>query len=70
MGLSTTELQDQLKAIEKAYYSGATKVKYADREVNYRTLAEMQTIIDNLQKKLGLKSGIKFVETTFDNGLK
>lgn len=70
MALTNQELQDQLTALEKAYYSGTLKVKYADREVSYRSLDEMQKIMDNLQRKLGLSKGMKFVEMDFDNGLK
>lgn len=69
MGISNQELQIQLDAIEKAYYSGALKVKYADREVNYRSLAEMDQIIQKLKKKLGQSKGIKLVQVEFDNGL-
>lgn len=70
MALTNQELQEQLTALEKAYYSGTLRVKYADREVSYRTLDEMQKIMDNLQKRLGINKGMKFIEMNFDNGLK
>ena len=69
MGITNEKLQEQLDAIETAYYTGVLKVKYSDREVNYRTLAEMDQIIQKLKKKLGLVKGIKLVEVEFDNGL-
>lgn len=33
--------QAQLDALNKAIANGSTKVKYADREVTYRSLSEM-----------------------------
>lgn len=44
-----------LEALEKAIASGTTRVKYSDREVNYRTLDEMLKIRDMMAKELGDK---------------
>ena len=67
MALTNGELQQQLDALETAYYSGTLKVKYGDREVNYRTADEMLRIISRLKKKLGLTSnGIKMVQASYE----
>ena len=47
---------EQLTALESAYYQGATKVKYADKEVNYMSRADMKQIIDEMREELGLTS--------------
>lgn len=64
--------QAQLDALNKAIANGSTKVKYADREVTYRTLSEMlklrSVMMDELQlpgttrssfKKFGYSKGIQ-----------
>lgn len=64
------KLLQQYEALNTAIYSGALKVKYADREVGYRSLDEMIRIRDDLKKTLGLTKGIRFIEMEFDSGLK
>ena len=46
--------ESDLIILEKAIAQGATRVKYADKEVEYRTLTEMMTIRDNIRTELGL----------------
>lgn len=41
--------EDDLKAIKSAYAQGAFRVKYADKEVEYRSLAEMKQIISEIE---------------------
>lgn len=41
-----------LEALEKAIASGTTRVKYSDREVNYRSLDEMLKIRDLIAKEV------------------
>ncbi|MDZ4678406.1 MAG: hypothetical protein SGI74_12955 [Oligoflexia bacterium] len=49
---------DQLTALELAISQGALRVKYADKEVIYRSLDEMLRIRDLMRKDLGvIKSG-------------
>ena len=45
---------DQLKSLESAIADGALKVKYSDKEVEYRSLEEMLKIRDIMRNALGL----------------
>lgn len=45
--------QSQLDAIRAAYYKGVQSVTYKGRTVEYRSLAEMKRIIDELERELG-----------------
>ena len=45
---------DDLTALDKAIKTGALRVKYLDREVLYRSLAEMLQVRALMQKDLGL----------------
>lgn len=48
--------QADLSAIEEAIATGAMKVRFADnREVTYRSLAEMRSIRDEIAAALGAK---------------
>lgn len=65
--------ESDLVVLEKAIAQGATRVKYADKEVEYRSLTEMMTIRDNIRTELGLNGtdpnpGRKFA--SFSKGLK
>lgn len=42
----------QLAAIKAARATGAKRVRYADREIEYRSLAEMNTAIAALEAEL------------------
>jgi hypothetical protein len=46
-----------LAAIEKAIASGATRVKYSDKEVEYRSMKEMMQARDLIRKELGITDG-------------
>lgn len=46
--------QSDLDAINTAIASGALKVKYADREVQYQSLADLLKIKGLIEKELGL----------------
>lgn len=61
--------QTDLDAIEKAIASGALKVKYADKEVNYRSLDEMLKIRDQIRRALGKTSLSGSLTPTFTKGL-
>lgn len=48
-------VQTDLDALEQAIAGGALKVRYADgREVQYRSLAEMRSIRDEIRRELGV----------------
>ena len=48
------QLLEQISVLQAAIATGALKVKYADKEVEYRTLLEMQQILNQLQAEAGL----------------
>lgn len=59
-----------LQALEKAIASGTLSVKYADRQVNYRSLDEMLKIRDMIAKELGQKATGPFRKVAqFSTGL-
>lgn len=48
--------QAQLDAIERALVSGSRRVKFEDREVEYKSTTELIRIRDMIQRELGLTS--------------
>lgn len=48
--------QSQLDALDEAIASGTLKVKYSDKEVEYRSLREMMQLRDFMARKLGQTS--------------
>lgn len=60
-----------LETLEKAVAQGTLRVKYADKEIEYRSLNEMLRLLDLMRKELGVapkNGGRKFA--SFDKGLK
>lgn len=49
---------DQLNTITQAIAEGATRVKYQDKEVEYRSLQEMREIKAEMEADLGLTDNI------------
>jgi len=47
---------ERLEALEEAIADGALKVKYSDKEVEYRSLKDMMKIRDTMRKALGIDS--------------
>ena len=45
---------EKLQALEEAIGEGVLKVKYSDKEVEYRSLDEMYRIRNSMRKSLGL----------------
>lgn len=45
---------DNLELLEAAIAEGALKVKYTDKEIEYRSLKDMLKIRDLIKKELGL----------------
>lgn len=45
----------RLEALEAAIAEGVLRVKYSDKEVQYRSLAEMLQVRDIMRRALGLK---------------
>jgi len=48
--------QEDLTKLEAAIAGGALRVKYKDREVTYRSLAEMLQLRDQMRNDLGLNT--------------
>lgn len=46
---------ERLEALEAAIADGVLKVKYTDKEIEYRSLDDMLKARDLIRKKLGLK---------------
>ena len=49
-----TFTKENLTALEHAIAEGAKRVKYSDKEIEYRSLEEMLKIRDLMKKELGL----------------
>lgn len=47
---------DDVATLEKAIAQGALRVKYADKEIEYRSLSEMLRLLDVMRKDLGISS--------------
>lgn len=61
---------DQLQALEAAIAQGAMRVKYADHEVQYRSLDEMLRLRDMMRRDLGLSDTSRdSMYPTFSKGL-
>lgn len=63
--------QNQLNALEAAIAEGALTVKYQDKSVEYRSLADMLKIRDIMKTDLGLNAnnGGGIVYPSFSKGL-
>jgi len=48
---------EQIAAMKNALASGVLRVRFADREVEYRSFKEMQAIIDAAETELAAESG-------------
>jgi len=60
----------ELQALEAAAASGTRRVKYADREVEYRSLTEIRSLIVEKRRELGLsKRGLSFDYLKVDKDL-
>lgn len=47
---------ERLTALEKAITDGVRRVKYSDKEVEYRSIEEMMKVRELMRRKLGLTS--------------
>lgn len=59
----------QLEALEKAIAEGAQRVKYQDKEVEYRSLEEMMAIRDAMRRDLGIVCNSRRTVGVFSSGL-
>ncbi|MBO6755741.1 MAG: hypothetical protein JJ902_05410 [Roseibium sp.] len=58
-GLSLQEKQELLKELKGIRWSGAQRVKFNDRDVTYRTEAELKTAIAALENEIAAAQGQK-----------
>ena len=58
--MSTTSTEgytlERLRCLESAIAEGALKVKYSDKEIEYRSLKDMLKIRDDIKRDLGLSN--------------
>lgn len=54
MATAPTYTIDDYNRLKKAIALGAIKVKYADKEVNYPSLADMRNLLAQMAAELGL----------------
>lgn len=62
--------QTDLDAIEKALASGTLVVKYNDKQVTYRSIAEMMQVRDMIRRALGKTNQTQRFTANFSKGLK
>ena len=55
-GTTTSYTLAQLHEIEAAYATGATSVGHGDKRVSYRSLDEMERIMAEMRRALGITS--------------
>lgn len=66
--LTPQEKQVFLRDLKEAYYSGAHRVRFRERDVTYRSSAEMKAIIEELEGNLKQRRPRPAVFTTFGRG--
>ena len=59
---------EQYTALCSAIALGVTKVAYADKTVEYRSLAEMKQLKADMELSLGMRTQSKIIRTQFDRG--
>lgn len=67
--LTADEKAQFLRDLKEAYYLGANRVKFRERDVSYRNRADMKAIIDELESELAVGRRRKqVILTTFGRG--
>lgn len=62
------EKRSFLRDLKEAYYLGATRVKFRERDVSYRNREDMKAIIDELEAELNPRRKKHVIMTTFSRG--
>ncbi|TQV85201.1 hypothetical protein FKG94_03150 [Exilibacterium tricleocarpae] len=60
--------QKDLDDLEKAFKSGVLKVKYQDRETEYRSFEEMKALLEEARAQLSGKVRTPHTFTSYDRG--
>ena len=66
---STGFTRADLVALEKAIAQGTRRVKYTDKEIEYRSLREMLATRDVMRRELGITGSSARLLAEFDKGL-
>lgn len=66
---ATAFTAENLLALEDAIVKGVRRVKYTDKEVEYRSLDEMLQLRNLMRKELGTKASGGRCPATFSKGL-
>ena len=63
--------QAQLDELERAISQGARVVKYEDKEITYRSLEDMRSLVREIRRELGIDSadGRRFHQMETKRGL-
>ncbi|MDR6954133.1 hypothetical protein J2X65_003501 [Ancylobacter sp. 3268] len=68
--LSPADKRELLRDLTEAYYLGATRVRFRERDVTYRSIEEMKAIITDLEAAIaGKPKRPQVVLTTFRRGV-
>lgn len=59
---------EQYEALRDAIAQGVLEVKYADKEIKYRSLREMQTLLQQMRNDLGLNKKESRQKVGFSKG--
>jgi hypothetical protein len=60
---------EDLEKLEAAMAEGALRVKYKDKEIEYRSLREMERLREQMKAELEGKSKTVRVQASYDKGL-
>lgn len=62
---------EQYTALKAAIAQGALRVRYGDKEVEYRSVEQMEKILSSMEVELGIKKpGLRKKYVSFSKGLK
>lgn len=61
--------QEHLDGLREALASGALKVRYEGKEVEYRSTAEIRSLIAEIEAALGQSTGSRVTYPKFSRGL-
>jgi hypothetical protein len=69
MAIESSWTIKDLHALEQAIAKGVLRVKYTDKEIEYRSLQDMFALRDRLKKELGEKRSMTSVTVIASKGL-
>lgn len=59
MARTLTEMQTDLDELRRAAASGALSIRHGEKSVTYRSMAELQVAISNLEQEMAAANGTK-----------